>query len=159
MSVDAVLHIRPMSSAEFAEWQATAVEGYANEVAAARGIALEDARLIAHQSYGKFLPNGLATPTMHLVVGEDIEGARVGILWIGPNPDGAGPAWIYTIEVEEHRRAEGWGRALMGEAERLARADGHAEIGLNVFGANLVARGLYESLGYIPASIQMRKSL
>ncbi|MFW8746016.1 GNAT family N-acetyltransferase, partial [Mesorhizobium japonicum] len=82
-----------------------------------------------------------------------------GVLWVGPNPDGVGPAWVFDIEVEEARRGEGWGRALMLEAERIARADGHAELGLNVFGSNAVARGLYESLGYQPTAIQMRKTL
>ncbi len=148
-----------MTAQEFGEWQGAALEEYARDVASARGIPLEDARRIARESHRLFLPEGTATTGVHLVVGEDSDGARVGILWLGPNPDGAGPAWIYDIEVLETRRGEGWGRALMIEAERLAREDGHTEIGLNVFGSNAVARRLYESLGYAAASIQMRKPL
>jgi ribosomal protein S18 acetylase RimI-like enzyme len=153
------LTVRPMTAEEFAEWQDAAVEEYARDVAAARGIPLEDARRIAGESHRRFLPEGIVTAGVHLVVGEDSDGARAGILWLGPNPDGVGPAWIYDIEVLEARRGEGWGRALMAAAERLAREDGHTEIGLNVFGSNAVARGLYESLGYAAASIQMRKPL
>jgi ribosomal protein S18 acetylase RimI-like enzyme len=153
------LRVRPMTADEFAEWEGAALEEYARDVAAGRGIPLEDARRIARESHRRFLPEGIGTAGVQLVVGEDSGGARVGILWLGPNPDGAGPAWIYDIEVLEARRGEGWGRALMVEAERLAREDGHTEIGLNVFGSNAVARALYESLGYAAASIQMRKPL
>lgn len=159
MSVVREVHVRPMSSEEFAVWQSSAIDEYARDVAAARDIGPGDAHRIAVQSHQRFLPKGLFTPGVHLVVGEDPDGSRVGILWIGPNPDGVGPAWIFSIEVLEARRGEGWGRALMREAERLARTDGHSEIGLNVFGSNVVARGLYESLGYLTGSLQMRKSL
>jgi ribosomal protein S18 acetylase RimI-like enzyme len=148
-----------MTPREFADWRSAALEDYAQNVAAARGIDAEDARRIAEESHRRFLPQGVATAGVHLMVAEDSDGARVGILWLGPNPDGVGPAWIYDIEVPEARRGEGWGRAIMAEAERLAREDGHSEIGLNVFGSNAVARGLYESLGYAVGSIQMRKPL
>ncbi len=148
-----------MTPEEFADWQDTALEEYASDVAAARGISLADARGIAAESHQRFLPDGVATAGVHIVVGEDPRGVRVGVLWVGPNPDGVGPAWVYEIEVVEERRGEGWGRSLMAAAEELAREDGHSEIGLNVFGSNAVARGLYESLGYAATSIQMRKPL
>jgi ribosomal protein S18 acetylase RimI-like enzyme len=153
------LTVRPMTSAEFVEWQDAAVEEYAKDVANARGVPLETGREIAEESHRRLLPDGLGTAGVHIVIGEDADGARVGILWVGPNPDGVGPAWIFDIEVTEARRGEGWGRALMAEAERIAVEDGHSELGLNVFGYNAVARGLYESLGYEATSIQMRKPL
>lgn len=157
--IPGVVGIRPMSQSEFDAWHGRAVEEYAVEVAAARGISLTLAREIAVQAHERLLPAGMATFGVRLVVGEDGSGEKVGILWLGPNPDGVGPAWIYNIEVVKARRGEGWGRLLMHEAERLARQGGYSEIGLNVFGSNAVARGLYESLGYEAASIQMRKPL
>jgi ribosomal protein S18 acetylase RimI-like enzyme len=39
------------------------------------------------------------------------------------------------------------------------RSLGHDGIGLNVWGGNEVARGLYRSLGYVERSLQMRKQL
>lgn len=159
MSAVPEIRVRPMTPAEYAEWQERSLAEYAVEVAEARGIPVADARRIADESHAKYLPEGRSTAGVHIVIGEDAAGARVGILWVGPNPNGVGPAWVYDIEVAEGRRGEGWGRALMLEAERLAREDGHAEIGLNVFGSNAVARRLYESLGYQTSSIQMRKPL
>ena len=159
MSAVPAVRVRPMTAAEYADWQEHSFAAYAVEVSEARGIPLDDARRLAVESHAQHLPDGQATAGVHIVIGEDAEGARVGILWVGPNPNGVGPAWVYDIEVAEDRRGEGWGRALMLEAERLAREDGHAEIGLNVFGSNAVARRLYESLGYGVSSIQMRKPL
>jgi ribosomal protein S18 acetylase RimI-like enzyme len=148
---------RRMTGEEFAEWQGRAIEEYSIEVADARGLEVGAARKIAQQAHDRLLPEGLDSPGVHLVVGEDPAGVKVGSVWLGPNPDGPGGAWIYGIEVCEARRGEGWGRALMHEAERLARADGHVKLGLNVFGSNAVARSLYESLDYRAVSIQMSK--
>jgi ribosomal protein S18 acetylase RimI-like enzyme len=44
-------------------------------------------------------------------------------------------------------------------AEELARSHGATTIGLNVFGQNHIARGLYTSLGYREQAVQMRKPL
>jgi ribosomal protein S18 acetylase RimI-like enzyme len=153
------MKVRDMTPDEFAAWREHSLSEYSVEVSEARGIPVADARRIADESHARYLPQGQATPGVHIVIGEDDAGRRIGILWVGPNPNGVGPAWVYDIEVEESRRGEGWGRALMLAAEELARADGHAEIGLNVFGSNTVARRLYESLGYGTSSIQMRKPL
>jgi ribosomal protein S18 acetylase RimI-like enzyme len=153
------MNVREMTPDEYAAWQEHSLTEYSAEVSEARGIPVDDARRLAEASHARALPQGAATPGVHIVVGEDDAGERVGILWVGPNPNGVGPAWVYDVEVDEGRRGEGWGRALMLEAERLLREDGHTEIGLNVFGFNTVARRLYESLGYATSSIQMRKPL
>jgi hypothetical protein len=44
-------------------------------------------------------------------------------------------------------------------AERETAQRGVTTIGLNVFGANVVVRRLYESAGYDVTSLQMRKPL
>ena len=43
--------------------------------------------------------------------------------------------------------------------EDVARSAGAIRMGLNVFGSNVVARGLYESLGYEVTALQMSKPL
>ena len=47
----------------------------------------------------------------------------------------------------------------MTALEDELRALGHATIGLNVWGNNEVARGLYRSLGWAEESVHMRKTL
>ena len=44
-------------------------------------------------------------------------------------------------------------------AEDYARSQGARTLGLNVFGFNHGARGLYESLGYEVVATKMKKSL
>jgi ribosomal protein S18 acetylase RimI-like enzyme len=45
----------------------------------------------------------------------------------------------------------------MQRAEDEARARGMTSLGLNVHGHNVVARSLYESLGYDVTAMQMKK--
>jgi GNAT superfamily N-acetyltransferase len=91
---------------------------------------------------------------------DDAEAADVGFLWIGPYPDDrANAMWVWSVAVEERHRGRGLGRAAMLLAEDEARRRGATELGLNVFGFNDVAIGLYHSLGYETSSVQMRKLL
>lgn len=93
-----------------------------------------------------------------LVVNHD--GERVGVLWVGPHPDGLdGVAWVWDIEIDTAQRGKGFGRATMRAAEKWARDAGYASLALNVFGFNTVARSLYESMGFETTSLQMRKAL
>ena len=68
-------------------------------------------------------------------------------------------AWLYDITIDEGVRARGYGRAAMTALEEQARSLGFDSIGLNVWGGNTVARGLYRSLGYAEESVLMRKAL
>jgi ribosomal protein S18 acetylase RimI-like enzyme len=65
--------------------------------------------------------------------------------------------WVWSVALDEEHRGRGLGRAAMLLAEDEARRRGATEIGLNVFGFNDVALGLYRSLGYESVSVQMRK--
>jgi GNAT superfamily N-acetyltransferase len=150
---------RPMTDAEYATWHRKNLEDYAREQATARGSTPEAALESAETQFAALLPDGAATEGVRLGVVETPEGRRVGILWVGPNPNGSGPAWVYDIEIEPALRGKGYGRAAMLVAERLASEDGYDAIALNVFGPNAVARALYASLGYEVTSLQMRKSI
>ena len=67
--------------------------------------------------------------------------------------------WVWNVEVDEPYRGRGLGRAAMVLAEDAACDHGATELGLSVFGHNPVARHLYESMGYVTKTVQMRKSL
>jgi len=75
------------------------------------------------------------------------DGRPVGVLWLGTTtrtPERSST----TSRIDAAERGRGFGRAAMLASEHLALAAGDRTIGLNVFGHNEVARGLYESLGY-----------
>jgi ribosomal protein S18 acetylase RimI-like enzyme len=71
----------------------------------------------------------------------------------------ADTAWIFDIEVFAEHRGRGLGRALLSAAEEEVARHGAANLGLNVFGSNEVARRLYESAGYVVITQQMQKRL
>ncbi|TIC86475.1 GNAT family N-acetyltransferase [Nocardioides sp. GY 10127] len=91
------------------------------------------------------LPGGRATQgqSFWTVLADDAPAAE---LWVAVEPPGA---FVYEIRVDESHRGRGVGRAAMRAAAQWCTEQGLSALGLNVFGDNVVARGLYESLGYV----------
>lgn len=67
-------------------------------------------------------------------------------------------AYIGDLFVREAHRGQGIGRALIAEAERLARARGVARILLGVLPGN-PAEALYRRLGYRTYALELAKNL
>ena len=84
----------------------------------------------------------------------------VGTLWMGRPFSGDSNTWfVFDIEIAEDSRGRGFGRAAMEAAEEWTREHGGTRVALNVFGPNVIARSLYESLGYEVQAISMFKEL
>lgn len=148
-----------MTAEEYEAWRAAEIRSYAAEMVES-GLLDPDAALRrSEEQTSEFLPDGLATARTHLLRVLDDDDAPIGVLWIGPHPRKEGAGWVYDVEIEDARRGEGFGRAAMLAAEDLARQEGWTELGLNVFGPNLRAKGLYDSLGYEVVSTSMTKRL
>ncbi len=152
------MSLRPMTRAEFDEWLPRQVAGYAALIAASGGLPAQAALEKAERDTTRYFGGGQATPGQHVfrvMAGE----VAVGWLWLGvpgPDPDPL-MAWVFEVEVEPAFRGRGYGRAAMRLAEDEARARGMTSLGLNVHGQNVVARSLYESLGYEVTAMQMKK--
>jgi GNAT superfamily N-acetyltransferase len=82
---------------------------------------------------------------------------KVGTLWLGVKS--GSDWWIYDIVVDPGFRGTGLGRPTLRAAEEYVRTHGGTRLGLNVFGANAVARHLYDAAGYEVMSVQMLKDL
>ncbi len=150
--------LRRMTDAEITEFIVASRAGYiAQRVESGDDIAVA-AREADEQSAAMF-PDGQPGPGHALYRVED-DGEPVGSLWIGPaSPDQPDSCWIWDIVIDEAHRGRGFGKAAMLLAEDEARSKGAAELGLNVFGHNTVARRLYENLGYGTVSMRMSKPL
>jgi ribosomal protein S18 acetylase RimI-like enzyme len=84
----------------------------------------------------------------------------VGTLWMGRPLSGDGDTWyIFDIEIAKDMRGRGFGRAAMEAAEVWTRERGGSRVALNVFGPNLTARALYDSLGYEVLATSMFKDI
>ncbi|MCM2415201.1 MULTISPECIES: GNAT family N-acetyltransferase [unclassified Streptomyces] len=153
------LTARPMTPGEFAEWEDGAIASYAASLVTRgtpEGAALQEART----SHARHLPDGLATEGAHLHVLVR-GGGTVGHVWVAPfemHP-GLRVGYVFDVEVREEFRGLGYGRALMLQAERIALAAGHEQLGLHVVTANAPAVRLYESLGYEPTRYNLAKAL
>ncbi len=157
------LALRPLSSHELPAWRRVQSTAYIAE-RMGTGESAEQAHAAAAASDRQFFPGGvpLAGHLVLIVVVTEANGTEItaGTVWLGPR-DAATPHqwWVWSIDIDESRRGQGIGRRTMELAEEVARDHGAATLGLNVFGQNHVARALYDSLGYQPTAITMRKTL
>ena len=124
------------------------------------GFSEEEATANVERNREALLVDGRLKADQHVfdaVEGDDV----VGTLWLAPREgEGSQDAWyVYDIAIDPHFRGRGLGRATMQAAEEFVRSKGAASLSLNVFGVNTVARNLYESLGFRPLAISMRKDL
>ena len=150
-----MIALRPLREGEYAGWDAGHRAGYARGLIAHVGMSREDAEAKVERDVAAVLPDGLATPGARIWAVED-DGRTVGTVFVGIRDAGA---WVYDITIDEAERGRGYGRAAMTALEDEVRALGHATIGLNVWGGNEAARGLYRSLGWAEESVHMRKQL
>ena len=148
-----------MSTEQFDQWQGCSIRSYADDLAKATGWPLEVALNKARKQFTELLPAGMGTDKTWIRLIVDEAGDQVGTLWVGPNTERAGAAFVYNIEIMQKRRGLGFGRAAMIAAESLVKEAGEIEIGLTVFGFNEPARHLYDSLGYRVVATVMTKTI
>lgn len=149
-----------MSDAEYEAFLSKLIVEYAAVNVEAGNWHEDEAMEMSKKACVQLLPEGKETPRVLLLAAQNTEGEYVGHLWIGLDRPGApGSGWIYDIEVAEHQRGRGYGRALLRAAEKETLKHGVGILGLNVFRTNTVARKLYESAGYSITQIAMSKQL
>jgi len=155
----APIRLRPMTTAEFNAFRGRLIREYAAERVSTGDWAPEQAEDRAARLTDDRLPEGRSTPGMLLLSAEAPDGEPVGTVWVALDQPLRGGAWIFDIQIDPKHRGKGYGRALLQAAEQESARQGATAIGLNVFGANAVARHLYESSGYQVTATQMRKEL
>lgn len=151
--------LRPMSEQEYQTWRANAVEGYAGEMAASTGRDVAELREQAAIDFAQYMPDGPATAGHWLLTVLDADGAAVGSLWLGPDRRDENGVFVFDVEIAAEASSRGIGRAAMLAVEDFATRHSRISIGLNVFGPNIQARRLYDSLGYEVVSTSMIKRL
>ena len=150
-----MIALRPLREDEFGGWDAAHREEYRRGLVEHVGMAEERAAEKVERDVSAVLPEGLATPATWIWAVAD-DDRVVGTVFVGVRDGGA---WLYDITIAEGERGKGYGRAAMTALEDELRALGYDSVGLNVWGGNDVARGLYRSLGWAEESVHMRKTL
>ena len=153
------IRLDPLDPSRFPEWAERSCHEYAADLVSLGTSPGEAQRQAAASIHGAF-PEGRPGPDNAVFNLMDDAGLGVGYLWVGrDHSDDPTSWWVWDILVESEHRGMGYGKEGMKRAEEYARSRGAATLGLNVFGFNQSARGLYESLGYETTSIKMRKTL
>lgn len=137
---------RPMSADGFAQWHADGIRGYAADMVASGARTHEDAMNAAAKSYAELLPDGMATAAntfWTMFAGE----LPVATNWLAHGRE-PGLSFVFDVHTVEAHRGHGYGRAAMFMGEQAALDAGDTHLGLNVFGHNEVAIGLYTSMGF-----------
>ena len=150
-----MIALRRLREQEYGAWDAAHRAEYRRGLVEHLGMAAERAEAKVARDVDHVLPQGLATPDTWIWAVEE-EGRVVGTVFVGLRDGGA---WLYDVTIAEDERGKGYGRAAMTALEDEVRALGHDTIGLNVWGQNEVARGLYRSLGWAEESVHMRRRL
>ncbi|MDG9677427.1 GNAT family N-acetyltransferase [Micromonospora sp. DH14] len=151
------LTLTPMTAPELTRLLGALEQGYAEDLVAHRGMTPESARERTVTQIAESLPAGVDTEGVLLRMGR-VGDTEVGWIWV-TLPTAAAPnqAWIHNIEVHEEHRGRGYARRMIQLIEAELAQLGVPELGLNVFGTNTVALGLYRSLGFEVTSQQMAK--
>lgn len=150
------MDLRLLTSDEYDKYLEKSIKNYADELVKS-GISDEEKSIsVSKKTFFSLLPDGLKTKDNYLYFTYYHE-ELVGFIWYGfRNKE---QAFIYDFYIEENMRRKGFGKMVITACEEDARKKGAKSIGLHVFGHNKAAIALYESLDYIPTSIQMKKEL
>lgn len=144
---------------EFERWLPALREAYAEDIIRNGGASEVDARKKAAVDTERLFPNGQPSSDQFVFVIE-VDAEPVGDLWVAEREGDLGRGlWIYDVRIKEANRGRGYGKEAMLLAEEEARRRGLSRVALNVFGGNAVARGLYQSLGYVETAVLMSKRL
>lgn len=144
-----------LNEQEFTVYKERGIKSYSKELLGL-GLTQEQANKQAEDTYNRFLPEGINTEN-HFLNNVYLNEENIGFIWWGIR--GEKSAFIYDFYINENHRRKGYGKQVMLKCEEVVKSKGLSNIQLHVFGHNTGARKLYETLGYAPTSIQMRKDL
>jgi GNAT superfamily N-acetyltransferase len=137
---------RAMRPEEFAPWRAAQEAGYVSDIVGSGITSRADAESIASKQFDELLPDGLATEN-HTFLCIEAGGEVVATNWL-LHHYGPATSFVFGVEVVPAHRGKGYGRVAMQLGERATLRAGDSQLGLNVFGQNATAIGLYGSMGY-----------
>jgi ribosomal protein S18 acetylase RimI-like enzyme len=159
--VDAVIRLEEMTAAGFSEFKPLLVERYAHGIARNHRVPIEEARVKAAGQIDGLLKSGLSTPNQFLYdiwSGDANTADRIGCLWLDVDV-AKDRCFICDIYLLEGYRGKGCGRKTLELLEAQMRKRNIHRIGLHVWGDNVVARELYDRLGYQVCGLDMQKLL
>ena len=149
----------PMTQPEFDAFLERLIPDYASDNVRAGYWSEEEALEKSRKQTTSLLSDGLQTKDHYLYTLYDNDEA-VGVIWLRAELDRPIKSGrIFDVEIKEEVRGKGYGKQAMLLIEEKARELGIKRMGLHVFTYNIVAKNLYERMGYKVSSMNMLKDL
>jgi len=155
-----MVHLVPMSEADFQEYSSRSTQEYAEENIKA-GISQPSTALAqAEQEFQHVLPQGLATKDQYICSIQDDETvSNVGMLWFAVREGPPVSAFIYDFRVDGKYQRRGYGTRGLQALDDKVKEMGIHKIALHVFGHNQAAIALYQKAGYETIDMRMAKMI
>jgi len=155
------IRLQEMAADGLSEYKPLAIEVLAQAFVGNFRIPVEEARARAASSIDRSLSSGLSTPDQFLYdirFGDGADDDRIGYLWLDVS-EAEHRCFIRDVYLHEAYRGKRWGRKTLELLEAKMRERSIRQIGLHVWGDNVVARELYDKLGYRLIGSDMQKRL
>jgi ribosomal protein S18 acetylase RimI-like enzyme len=134
------VQLQKMTESEFSHYSTFSYENYVSDYAIHANISIEKAKEKTGNGDIKRTKNDL----WYLAkVDEQI----IGFFWIQIYPD-KNDSFGYDIFLDETYRGKGHGRQVMEQGKELLSAHRISKLRVSVFKDNLIAKSLYDSLGF-----------
>ncbi len=148
----------PMTQIEFDAFLERTIPEYAADHVRAGNWTESESLERSRKEFEDLLPQGLNTEDNFLYSLVDGDEA-VGMIWMKIKRQPSISGFIYDVFVEERFRGKGYGKSLLLLLEEKARDMELKSLELHVFGSNIVARKLYETIGYETTNVMMKKAI
>jgi len=148
-----------MTKEEFEIYEAKLIKSYAETLVNNMRRSLEAAMVMSEQQIKGLLKDGADTKNHYVFnVVDNLSDEKIGVLWINIKPEEQ-RSFIFDIEIMSEHQGKGYGKATLKNLEVFMKEMEIKQIGLNVFADNIIAKGLYEKLGYTVTNMNMVKDI
>lgn len=119
--------------------------------------ALEKSR----EEFQQLLPDGIQTKNQFLfTILDETSNNKIGVLWVQIKMDSPHrKAFICDFIIDPQYRGQGYGKQTLKALDEKLTQMKVESVSLHVFAHNTNAIGLYETMGFLPTNIYMKKTL
>lgn len=155
-----MINLKLMTAKSFEQFKQDTLN-FAEDLAKAEVISLSEAEANTKEQFDKLAPEGQQTENNYFFdVIDSKSNEIIGYAWLNKAQRFHRQVLsIYDIKINRNYRGLGLGKELMALIEEEAKKLECSRIRLHVFEHNIVAKKLYQSMGFQITSLQMKKEL
>lgn len=156
-----MVSLNPIDPKDFDVFMNQAIDVYTQDNIKSGTWQPDEALEKSREEFHRLLPEGLKTKDQYLfTIPDNNSNNKIGVLWVQVKMNTSPrKAFICDFIIEPQFRGQGYGKqALQALDEKLIQMNVES-VSLHVFAHNTNAVGLYETMGYLPTNLNMKKTL